>query len=210
MTTTYSDVHGLTFVPYLRWGLYSVGPPPVFGSSPAVPSSWRRTAASARSVTHHTSVFPTTLQRVSILVKFTLDVCELPPGAAVLLVVHTRACVWSPVDTALCTHLQMETQTGCSCRRTQTVEWISFFFLNYFQESAFTFQQPFRCELGFKDSQLKDFKLPNTQFVTISSSLFRFGLTEAFILSLSIKAQKLVLNIRHSSCCHYLLIHSFS
>lgn len=55
MTTTVSNIHGLTSALYLRWGLYSVGPPPVFWSSPAVPSSWRRTAASARSVTHRAS-----------------------------------------------------------------------------------------------------------------------------------------------------------
>lgn len=36
----------------------------------------------------------------------------LPPGAALLLAVHTRACVWWPVDTALCTLLK---QTGTVC-----------------------------------------------------------------------------------------------
>lgn len=98
---------------YLRWDLYSVCPPPVSLSFRAAPSSWHQTATSVRSVTHvHMYVYSFSV--VVLLFKCpeavcTVRVCLLPPGAAVLLVLHTRTCVWSPGDTALCILLKIKT-----------------------------------------------------------------------------------------------------
>lgn len=166
MTTTFIKIHGLTFALYLRWGLYSVGPPPVFWSSPAVPSSWRRTAASARSVTPRTS--RQYIQQHWLQHEYR---CEVYTGCVWV----TSRCCFAPCSShsclclITCRHSSLYTPADGDTDRMFTTHHIldlSNFWIKTDTECGvdFLLDSPFWCELWFKHSQLKDLQLPNTTF----------------------------------------------